>query len=141
MTEHPTIAAIRLKRAAASKPAGTATILPLQAARSEKLADSGFFSATDLDAMSFDPLKFVIPGLIVEGLTLFCGKPKIGKSWLLLHAAIAIARGGFTLGDQVHRGRCPMLRPGRQQAAPPKPDEEAARRGGEQSSAEAYLPH
>src|SRR5262249_52150943 len=31
--------------------------------------------------------------------TLLAGKPKIGKSWLILHAAIAVARGGFTLGD------------------------------------------
>jgi RecA-family ATPase len=53
--------------------------------------------------MRFDPIKFVVPGYIVEGLTLFAGKPKIGKSWLLLHAAIAVSRGGFTLGD-VH---CP----------------------------------
>jgi hypothetical protein len=57
------------------------------------------FTAEELDKMRFDPIKFVVPGYIVEGLTLFAGKPKIGKSWLLLHAAIAVARGGFTLGD------------------------------------------
>ena len=49
--------------------------------------------------MKFEPVKYVIPGIIVEGLTLLAGKPKVGKSWLLLHAAIAVARGGFTLGD------------------------------------------
>jgi RecA-family ATPase len=49
--------------------------------------------------MVFDPIKYVVPGIIVEGLTLFTGKPKVGKSWLLLHTAIAVARGGFTLGD------------------------------------------
>jgi hypothetical protein len=52
-----------------------------------------------LKAMTFAPLKYVVPGIIVEGLTLFAGKPKIGKSWLLFHAAIAVARGGFTLGE------------------------------------------
>jgi hypothetical protein len=52
-----------------------------------------------LRTMAFDPLKFVVPGVIIEGLTLLAGKPKIGKSWLLLHAAIAVARGGFTLGE------------------------------------------
>ena len=57
------------------------------------------FTAKEINQMTFDPLKFVVPGYIVEGLTLFAGKPKIGKSWLLLHAAIAVARGGFTLGD------------------------------------------
>jgi RecA-family ATPase len=56
-------------------------------------------NAKDLSAMSFQPIKYVVPGVIVEGLTLLAGKPKIGKSWLLLHAAVAVARGGFTLGD------------------------------------------
>jgi AAA domain/IclR helix-turn-helix domain len=51
--------------------------------------------------MHFAPIKYVIPGIVVEGLTLFAGKPKIGKSWLLLHAAVAVATGGFTLG-QIH---------------------------------------
>jgi RecA-family ATPase len=56
-------------------------------------------SAQGLKTMTFAPLKYVVPGIFVEGLTLFAGKPKVGKSWLLLHAAIAVARGGFTLGD------------------------------------------
>jgi predicted ATP-dependent serine protease len=56
-------------------------------------------SAEELMTMIFNPIKYVVPGIIVEGLTLFAGKPKVGKSWLLLHAAIAVARGGFTLGD------------------------------------------
>jgi hypothetical protein len=55
--------------------------------------------AKELDQMAFDPIKYVVPGYIIEGLTLFAGKPKIGKSWLLLHVAIAVARGGFTLGN------------------------------------------
>jgi RecA-family ATPase len=57
------------------------------------------FDAVELEQMQFDPIKSVVPGIFVEGLTLFCGKPKAGKSWLLLHAAHAIARAGFTLGD------------------------------------------
>jgi hypothetical protein len=57
------------------------------------------FSALDLQHMRFPPIKFVVPGYVVEGLTLFAGKPKLGKSWLILHAAIAVARGGFTRGD------------------------------------------
>jgi Bifunctional DNA primase/polymerase, N-terminal/AAA domain len=57
------------------------------------------FNAEGLKTMHFEPIKYVVPGYIVEGLTLFAGKPKIGKSWLLLHTAIAVARGGFTLGE------------------------------------------
>jgi AAA domain/IclR helix-turn-helix domain len=55
--------------------------------------------AEDFRTMTFNPIKYVVPGVLVEGLTVLAGKPKIGKSWLLLHAAIAVARGGFTLGD------------------------------------------
>jgi RecA-family ATPase len=56
-------------------------------------------SAEALQNMNFAPIKYVVPGIFVEGLTLIAGKPKIGKSWMLLHTAIAVARGGFTLGD------------------------------------------
>jgi AAA domain-containing protein/IclR-like helix-turn-helix domain-containing protein len=52
-----------------------------------------------LKPMTFNPIKYVVPGIFVEGLTLLAGKPKVGKSWLLLHAGIAVARGSFTLGD------------------------------------------
>jgi AAA domain/CHC2 zinc finger len=57
------------------------------------------FNAEGLNQMTFSPIKYVVPGYIVEGLTLFAGKPKIGKSWLLLHAAFAVAEGGLTLGN------------------------------------------
>jgi RecA-family ATPase len=49
--------------------------------------------------LKFEAIKYVVEGIIVEGLTLLAGKPKIGKSWLLLHAAIAVAKGGYTLGQ------------------------------------------
>ena len=56
-------------------------------------------SAAELMSMTFPPIKYVVPGVMVEGLTFLVGKPGLGKSWLLLHTAIAVARGGFTLGD------------------------------------------
>jgi hypothetical protein len=63
-----------------------------------KRADPAVINAEELNRMRFDPIKFVVPGYFVEGLTLFAGKPKIGKSWLLLHAASAVADGNYTLG-------------------------------------------
>jgi AAA domain len=57
------------------------------------------FNAERLNQMTFSPIKYVVHGYIVEGLTLFAGKPKIGKSWLLLHVAFAVAEGGLTLGN------------------------------------------
>jgi hypothetical protein len=47
----------------------------------------------------FEPPSYVVPGYLVAGLTLFAGKPKTGKSWMMLHVALAVARGAFTLGD------------------------------------------
>jgi RecA-family ATPase len=61
--------------------------------------NGSLISSKGLKTMRFEPIKYVVPGVIVEGLTLLAAKPKLGKSWLMLHAAIAVARGGFTLGD------------------------------------------
>jgi len=56
-------------------------------------------SARDLCAMEFDPIKYVVPGYIAEGLTLFAGKPKLGKSWFCMEIGLAVAEGGVCLGD------------------------------------------
>jgi hypothetical protein len=50
-------------------------------------------SAAALMDKHFDPLNFIIPGLLAEGVTLFGGKPKIGKSWMAYDFALAIAGG------------------------------------------------
>jgi hypothetical protein len=55
--------------------------------------------ADELDATVFEPPNCVVPGYVVEGLTLLAGKPKIGKSWMMLHVGIAVACGSFTLED------------------------------------------
>jgi hypothetical protein len=46
---------------------------------------------------TFAPLKWVIPRYIPEGVTLLAGKPKIGKSWLVLATALACVRSGQML--------------------------------------------
>ncbi len=56
-------------------------------------------SARDLSEQEFDPIKYVVPGYIAEGLTLLAGKPKIGKSWMVLDIALAVASGGVCLGN------------------------------------------
>ena len=64
----------------------------------EEVKEVGMTS-TELSATKYEPPIYVVPGYVVEGLTLLAGKPKVGKSWLMLHVAIAVARGSFTLGD------------------------------------------
>jgi hypothetical protein len=47
------------------------------------------FSAADLRLMTFDPVRFVLPGFVPEGVTLLVGRPKVGKSWWVLDLCLA----------------------------------------------------
>lgn len=57
------------------------------------------FSAEELGTMSFAPIKWVVPGYVPEGCSILAGRPKLGKSWLVLDIALAVARGHYCLGD------------------------------------------
>ena len=63
-----------------------------------------FISAADLQTTEFPPVSWVVDGLLPEGLTLFAGKPKLGKSWMSLHLGYAVATGGGFLGRPVTQG-------------------------------------
>jgi len=56
-------------------------------------------SAADLRIKKFPPLRFIVEGFIVEGCTLLAGKPKLGKSWLMLDMALATSLGRYCLGN------------------------------------------
>jgi len=45
-----------------------------------------------------------VPGILPEGLTLLCGKPKKGKSLLSCNIALAVASGGRVLGKHIEQG-------------------------------------
>ena len=47
-----------------------------------------------LDAQVFEPLRWMVPGIVPEGATILVGGPKIGKSWLAYGIALAVAAGG-----------------------------------------------
>jgi hypothetical protein len=57
-------------------------------------------TAAKLQRETFPPVSYVIPDLIPEGLSILAGRPKIGKSWLALEVAIAVAAGRICLGDR-----------------------------------------
>lgn len=57
-----------------------------------------FLNAAALMDMDFAPIRYVVPGYFAEGLTLFAGRPKLGKSWFMLDVALGVASGGVTLG-------------------------------------------
>jgi AAA domain len=48
-------------------------------------------SADKLAAMELPPVKYIVQGYIAEGLTVLAGRPKVGKSWMALGLAIAVA--------------------------------------------------
>ena len=58
-------------------------------------------TAAELMEMDFPEPKFAIPDILTEGLSIFAGKPKMGKSLFALNCGLAIAMGGVALG-KVH---------------------------------------
>ncbi|MBU0486232.1 MAG: AAA family ATPase [Proteobacteria bacterium] len=57
-----------------------------------------FLTAVEICSTQFAPIKWIVPALIPEGLTILCGKPKTGKSWAVLDLAVQVASGGKVLG-------------------------------------------
>ena len=57
------------------------------------------FNAADLRRMKFKEVPFVVVGVIIEGLTILAGRPKIGKSWLALDVCLGVAQGRGVLGN------------------------------------------
>lgn len=63
------------------------------------------WTAQELAVTDFPDPKWAIPDLLPVGLSFLAGRPKLGKSWLALQIAFAVAIGGDVLGKQVEQGR------------------------------------
>ena len=61
-------------------------------------------NASDLISRDFEPVAWLVVNLIPEGLLVLAAGPKNGKSWFVLHLAIACSSGGEFLGRQVRTG-------------------------------------
>ena len=57
------------------------------------------FTAADLAKEQFEPVRWVIPGILPEGVTLLAGAPKTGKSFLMMNWCAAVASGGSVFGQ------------------------------------------
>lgn len=68
------------------------------------LLSDRMFTAAELQSIEFPAIRWIVPGILPEGLTIFAGKPKLGKSWLALDAAIAVAGGASVLRRQCEAG-------------------------------------
>ena len=66
----------------------------------------GTLSAVELWKTEFRQQRWAVPGILPEGLTLLAAPPKVGKSFLALSLAIAIAEGSLALGAiSLERGK------------------------------------
>lgn len=54
--------------------------------------------ARELDKVQFQPVEWLIEGILPHGLAIIAGKSKIGKSWLVLHVALCVAGGAPIFG-------------------------------------------
>jgi len=61
-------------------------------------------------ALELPEVRWAVPGIVPEGVTLLAGKPKLGKSWLTLDLGVAISTGGVALGTKrAEQGECLYL--------------------------------
>ena len=67
------------------------------------------WTVAELAAAVFPDPKWAVPGILPVGLCLLAGRPKVGKSWLALQVAHAVATGGRALDQSVDRGRVLFL--------------------------------
>jgi hypothetical protein len=68
------------------------------------------WTARDLLEHEFPEQRYAVPGLIAEGLNLLVGAPKLGKSWLAMNVAAAVAFGRVALDKiDVTRGEALYL--------------------------------
>jgi hypothetical protein len=62
-------------------------------------------TAAQIMARELPPVRWVVPDILPEGVTVLGGRPKFGKSWMVLGFGVAVATGGVALGTrQVEQG-------------------------------------
>ncbi|MDB5566833.1 MAG: hypothetical protein JWP84_3399 [Tardiphaga sp.] len=50
-------------------------------------------------ATKYPPLRTVVPGYLYEGFTVLAGRQKLGKTWLAIDWALAVATGSIAMGS------------------------------------------
>jgi hypothetical protein len=61
-------------------------------------------NAKTLVAKEFEPVRWIVPQILPEGTSILAARPKVGKSWMALNLALAVAMGGVALGRQKVEG-------------------------------------
>lgn len=82
----------------------TATVLRKDLSQDHTHPPLDLLTADEILGTAWPEPAWVIPGLLPAGLTILAGRPKTGKSWLMLQIAQAVAAGGVALGEEVASG-------------------------------------
>jgi predicted ATP-dependent serine protease len=56
-------------------------------------------TAKELFSLQLPEVKWIVLKILPQGLIILAGKPKIGKSWIVLHIALSVSLGGVALGS------------------------------------------
>ena len=69
------------------------------------LSTRRMWTAAELAKADFPEPKWAVPGILPVGLSILGGRPKLGKSWLSLQIAGAVATGGRVFDIRVSKGK------------------------------------
>lgn len=81
-----------------------ASVLTLRAIRGTPTVARPTRAASDLMALQLPQPRAIIDGVLTEGVWILGGRPKSGKSWAALGFGVAIAAGGYALGNVAVEG-------------------------------------
>lgn len=76
------------------------TVIPLDEYERRKAKTPRFkrINTNDLMAKEFEPIRWIVPGYVPEGFSVLAGRQKLGKTWLAIDIALAVASGGMSMG-------------------------------------------
>ena len=86
-------------------------LAPPEEVKQDDTAPNGIvsISAKDLQDKEFKPIKWVVEGLLPQGLALLVAPPKYGKSWLMLDLCLSVASGQKFLDMPTNKTDCLYL--------------------------------
>lgn len=69
-----------------------------------ELIEKTRWTVAELYDSEFPEPRWIVPGLVPVGLTLFGGRPKAGKSLFMMNAAAAVGSGGYFMNTKIDQG-------------------------------------